>query len=159
MIIKDKVKLKEIIDSAKKSGKSVLVKKGVFDIIHPGHIFAIKEFKRRADIVVILTIPDNLTQKKKGNTRPINNQQQRTKVVDNIKGVDYTYPDQSNSRAEYIELLNYLRPSVLAITSVDSEKTKAYSSPFWKLIEYPDKQKPGFSTTDIIKRVVDKYKK
>ena len=55
MIINSKTKLKNTIELAKKSGKSVLIKKGVFDIIHPGHIFAIKMFDKEADIV---SVPD-----------------------------------------------------------------------------------------------------
>ena len=159
MIITNKLKLKNLIKSAKKSGKSVLVKKGVFDIIHPGHIFAFNMFKKQADIVVILTQSDEFTKKKKGYARPINNQQQRTAVVDGMKGVDYTYPDKSNSREDYIQVLTYLKPTILAVTSGDIKKTKDYSIPFWALKEFPDKKKPGFSTTDIINRIIKKYKK
>ena len=83
----------------------MLIKKGVFDIIHPGHVFAIKMFAKEADIVIILTQSDEFTAKKKGSSRPINPQRQRTEVVDGIAGVDYTYPDKSNSREEYIEFL------------------------------------------------------
>ena len=154
MIINNKLKLKRIIESAKKSGKSVLVKKGVFDIMHPGHIFAISMFKKKADIVIILTQSDRFTSKKKGISRPINNQKQRTEVVDGIKGVDYTFADRSDSRQEYISFLNYLKPTIIAVTSVDKKKTKDYSSPYWILKEFPDKKKPGFSTTEIINRVL-----
>jgi len=64
------------------------------------------------------------------------------KVVDGIAGVDYTYPDKSNSREEYIEFLNYLKPTILAVTSVDEKKTKDYSTPFCELKEFPDKAQP-----------------
>lgn len=158
MIINSKSELKEIIKSAKSSGKSVLIKKGVFDIIHPGHVFAIDMFKKKADVIIILTQSDEFTRKKKGNNRPINNQDQRTEVVDGIRGVDYTYQDKSNSREEYLQLLNYLKPTILAVTSSDSKKTKDYSSEFWELIEFPNKKKPGFSTTEIINRVLYKNK-
>lgn len=158
MIINSRIKLRSIIESAKKSHKSVLVKKGVFDIIHPGHVFAIKMLKKKADIVIILTQSDKFTAEKKGISRPINNQKQRTEVVDGIKGVDYTFPDKSNSRQDYIDFLNYLKPTILAVTSVDAKKTKDYSSPHWILKEFPDKKKPGFSTTEVINRVLNKCK-
>jgi bifunctional ADP-heptose synthase (sugar kinase/adenylyltransferase) len=99
-------------------------------------------FAKEADIVIILTQSDEFTAKKKGSSRPINPQRQRTEVVDGIAGVDYTYPDKSNSREEYIEFLNYLKPTILAVTSVDEKKTKDYSSTFWELKEFPDKAKP-----------------
>jgi cytidyltransferase-like protein len=157
MIVKNKLQLKKIIDSAKKSGKSVLIKKGVFDIIHPGHIFAISLFKKYADVVIILTQSDSFTTKKKGKTRPINKQTHRNAVLDGIKGVDYVFSDKSNSRQEYLNFLLYLKPTVLAVTSVDPIKTEFYSSPYWKLKEFPDKNKPGYSTTDIINNILKKY--
>lgn len=157
MIIRSKSKLKETIESCKKAGKSVLIKKGVFDIVHPGHVFAINMFKKEADVVIILVQSDEFTKKKKGDRRPINNQSQRVEVVDGIKGVDYVYADKSNSREDYIKFLNYLKPTVLAITSIDPEKTSAYTSEYWKLKEFPDKKKPGYSTTEVIDRVLKNY--
>lgn len=159
MIIRSKVRLRGIIDRAKRSGKSVLIKKGVFDIIHPGHIFALKNFKRYADVVVILIQSDELTGSKKGPGRPINGQRQRAEVVDGISGVDYVFMDRSRSREEYIKVLNYLKPTVLAVTAADSKKTRAYSSPYWELKEFPDKRLPGYSTTEVINRVLKKLGK
>ena len=159
MIISGKEELKNIIENAKKAWKSVLIKKGVFDIIHPWHIFAIKMFAKEADIVIILTQSDEFTTKKKGSSRPINPQQQRTEVVDGLAGVNYTYSDKSNSREEYIEFLNYLKPTILAVTSVDEKKIKDYSSTFWELKEFPDKAQPWYSTTEIIYRVLEKCAK
>jgi cytidyltransferase-like protein len=152
MIIKNKEKLKRIIDSAKKSGKPVLIKKGVFDIIHLGHIYSIKRFTQTADITIILVQSDKLTKVRKGSSRPINNQKSRLEVVDSIKGVDYVYPDKSNSREEYINFLNYLGPTIVAITKIDSKKTKAYSGLYWKLKEFPDKELLGYSTTSMINK-------
>ena len=74
MIVRSKSKLKKIIEDSKKEGKSVLVKKGVFDIIHPGHVYAIQQFKKKADVVIILIQSDEFTAKKKVKDRPINNQ-------------------------------------------------------------------------------------
>lgn len=156
MQISTKEELKWIIDEAKKVWKSVLVKKWVFDIIHPWHVFAIQMFAEYADVVVILTQSDEFTAKKKGSSRPINSQRQRTEVVDGIRGVDYTFQDKSNSREEYIEFLNYLKPTILAVTSVDEKKTKDYSSAFWELKEFPDKIQKWYSTTEIINRVLEK---
>ena len=87
MIIKNKSKLKKIIEQAKSENKSVLIKKGVFDLIHPGHIFAIDLFSKKADIVIILIQSDEFTKKKKGKERPINPQLQRAQVIDGIKGL------------------------------------------------------------------------
>jgi cytidyltransferase-like protein len=157
MIIETKAKLKKIIDSAKSNNKSVLIKKGVFDIIHPGHIFATDCFRKQADIVIILVQSDELTRKNKGNKRPINTQKQRAEVIDKIKGVDYTYRDNSGSRKEYLSLLKYLKPTIVAITSKDSKKTKDYRDKSWKLKRFPDKKNPSYSTTLVIKKILKRY--
>ncbi len=159
MIIKNKIALKKIIEKEKKNGKSVLIKKGVFDIIHPGHIYAIDLFSKKADIVIILIQSDKFTKKKKGKTRPINPQKQRAQVIDGIKGVDYVYLDKSNSREEYIRFLEYLKPTILVITSENKKKDKEYLNKNWKLIPIPDKKDFFVSTTEIINRVLKKYNK
>lgn len=159
MIIKNKIELKKIIGKEKKNGKSVLIKKGVFDIIHPGHIYAIDLFSKEADIVIILIQSDKFTKKKKGKTRPINPQKQRAQVIDGIKGVDYVYLDKSNSREEYIRFLEYLKPTILVITSENKKKDKEYLNKNWKLIPIPDKKDFFVSTTEIINRVLKKYNK
>ena len=130
MIVQSISELKEIVSSDIQSGRKVLVKKGVFDIIHPGHIYAIEQFKKSANIVILLIQSDSFTKKKKGPTRPINTQLQRAQVVDGLKGVDYVYLDKSESREEYIEVLNQLKPSIVAITEGDMKKSVAYKSEY-----------------------------
>ena len=152
MIIREKSLLKKKIDEAKTAGKSVLIKKGVFDIIHPGHIYAMKMFGKMADVVVILIQSDELTQKRKGDSRPVNPQLHRAEVVDGLDGVDYVFLDKCSSREDYVKLLNYLKPTIVSVTSIDKKKTSAYSSQYWELRELLDKKKPGYSTTEIINR-------
>jgi len=157
MVVQNKEELKKIIENAKSEGKSVLIKRGVFDIIHPGHIYTVQKLKEKADVLIILTVSDGLTRKKKGENRPINLQKQRSEVVDGLKGVDYVFEDTSLSREEYIALLKYLKPTLLAITLGDEKKSKAYTSLDWKLMEIKDKKRADFSTTDIIRKVLDCY--
>lgn len=157
MIVESKRELKKIIEAAQDAGKSVLVKKGVFDIVHPGHVHAIGKFSRYADITVILVMSDALVKIKKGDCRPINGQRQRAGVIDGIRGVDYVFLDKSKSREEYLCLLEFLVPDVVVITKSDEKKTRDYSGRSWKLVELPDRAGPEFSTTAIIDRVLDKY--
>lgn len=154
MIIRNKKKMKDIIDSAKRGGKSVFIKRGTFDIIHPGHIYAIRKFKKIADVIIILIQLDGTVRSRKGNDRPINSQDQRMKVMDGIAGVDYVFADKTQSRQEYIDLLNYFQPNIVAVTKTDKEKEEAYSNHNWILKQFPDKKGPSYSTTSIVKRVL-----
>ena len=158
MVIKTIEELKEIINCTKGDGKSVLIKRGVFDIIHPGHVFTIQELQKKTDVLIMLTVSNELTEKKKGSNRPINSQKQRSEVLSALKGVDYVYCDKSKSREEYIELLNYLKPSLLAVTLGDKEKSRAYKNSSWELIEIKDKKRSDYSTTNIIEKILNKYR-
>ncbi len=159
MILNDREKLKKIIQKAQKQGKKVLIKKGVFDIIHPGHIYALSQFKKYADIVVIFVQSDILTRKEKGYQRPINSQKHRAEVLDGLKDIDYIYLDKSKSREECLSLLEHLRPNLIAIIRYDQEKTKRYDRPYWELKEFFDKKKKNFSTSLIIKKIIEKYER
>jgi len=158
MMISGRENIKRIIGEAKKKHKRVLIKKGVFDIIHPGHIYAIREFKKLADIVIIFIQSDYLTGKEKGNKRPINNQKQRAEVVDGINGVDYVYLDKSKSREECLSLLEYLKPHIIAIVKTTKGETETYARPYWILKEFPDRKKGTFSTSRVINKITKKYK-
>ena len=142
-----------------KKNESQYLLKSEFLILFIHDIYLLYKCLRNMLMLVILTQSDEFTAKKKWSSRPINSQWQRTEVVDGIRGVDYTFQDKSNSREEYIEFLNYLKPTILAVTSVDEKKTKDYSSPFWELKEFPDKVQAGYSTTEIINRVLEKCSK
>jgi len=157
MILNDKKKLKKIIQKAQKQGKKVLIKKGVFDIIHPGHIYAINQFKKYSDITVIFVQSDVLTKKQKDAKRPINNQKHRAETLEGLKYIDYVYLDKSESREECLSLLEYLKPDLIAIVKIDKEKTKKYVRPYWELKEFPDKKKKDFSTTLIVNKIIEKY--
>ncbi|MBU4369619.1 adenylyltransferase/cytidyltransferase family protein [Patescibacteria group bacterium] len=154
MIVSKKKKLKQIIEQAQKQNKKVLIKKGVFDIIHPGHIYSIRQFKKYADIVIIFVQSGFLTKKEKGEKKPINSSKQRAEVINGVKNVDYVYIDKSKSMEECLSILEYLRPDIIAV--VKKRKTKKYDRPYWELKEFPDKNKQIFSTSNIINKIINK---
>ena len=61
---------------------------GGFDPIHSGHIDYIKSAKQRGDVLVVIINNDNQVELK-GST-PFQNENERFKIVNNIKGVDRT---------------------------------------------------------------------
>ena len=157
MIIQNKKKLKTIIEEAKAQNKSVLIKKGCFDIIHPGHVLCIQRFAKLADVVIILVMSDRAVRARKGKERPINPQKERALVMDGIKGVDYVYPDKTNTNEEYIELLDYLKPTMLNILC-NTQKKNEFCRPYWKLTVCEDNKEYGTSTTTMINSILKKYK-
>jgi len=67
-----------------KKRKKVLIA-GTFDIIHPGHIYLIKEARKYGDVFVIVSRAKN-AMKLKGKP-PVIPDSQRLEVVKNIKGI------------------------------------------------------------------------
>lgn len=153
MIIREKKRLQLLIQKFQSQGESVLFKTGCYDILHPGHIDSINKLSKKANVLIIGVHSDERVRDKKGEKRPINSQEQRIQMVDGLKKVNYTFPMQISSRSEYVEFLHFIRPDFVSVTETNEQKKKDYSSKYWQLVELPDKNLPGFSTTEIIDKI------
>jgi len=60
---------------------------GVFDIIHPGHIFALSSAKKIGDALVVVVARDKTVLRNKGR-RPLNSEENRLELVKALKFVD-----------------------------------------------------------------------
>ena len=87
MIYKIEEFLQKRIALKEKSCKLVFTN-GCFDIIHKGHISYLSEAKKLGDFLVIGLNSDASVKILKGNSRPINNQEDRAYILDNLKPVD-----------------------------------------------------------------------
>jgi D-glycero-beta-D-manno-heptose 1-phosphate adenylyltransferase len=61
---------------------------GCFDIIHKGHISYLNDAKKLGDFLVIGLNSDSSVKILKGKSRPINNENDRAYVLENLKPVD-----------------------------------------------------------------------
>lgn len=84
---------------------------GAFDIIHPGHISAIREAKSYGDHLIILLTPDERIRAKKGRD-PVFNQEERMKILAGIEGVDEVAIFPSNDDGGVEEALREIKPEV-----------------------------------------------
>ena len=67
---------------------SVIFTNGCFDIIHRGHLELLKFCKRLGSTVVVGINSDASIKKLKGETRPINNQEDRVFMLESLRYVD-----------------------------------------------------------------------
>ena len=72
----------------KTSANKVVFTNGVFDILHTGHINLLDFSKSLGDKLVIALNDDASVKLLKGDSRPINNENDRKKLLASIKGVD-----------------------------------------------------------------------
>lgn len=140
--------LKKILNPLKKKGKRIVFTNGCFDLLHPGHLKSFADAKKHGDILVVAVNSDNSVKKIKGPNRPILDEKSRSTMVAALEIVDYVVIFNEDTPYELIKLL---RPNILA-KGGDWKAAAIIGREFVdKVVRI--KLKPGFSTTDIIKKI------
>lgn len=80
--------LTEKFQQLKKEGKKIVFTNGVFDIIHRGHVSYLNEAKALGDYLVVGLNADASVKRLKGDSRPVNKEEDRKFVMENLKAVD-----------------------------------------------------------------------
>ena len=70
------------------NGHKIVFTNGCFDIIHPGHVAYLNEAKSKGEYLIVGLNSDESVKRLKGDTRPINNQDDRKFLLENLKSVD-----------------------------------------------------------------------
>jgi len=105
----DVEKLGKLCSGLKGKGKKVVQCHGVFDLLHPGHIYHFKAAKKKGDVLIVTVTPDEYVNKGPG--RPIFNHRLRAESIAAIECVDYVAVNKWPTAVEAIKLL---RPDVYA---------------------------------------------
>lgn len=79
----------DIRNKIKSVGKKLVFTNGCFDIIHRGHVSYLNEAKKLGDYLIIGVNSDSSVRGLKGEGRPVNNENDRAFVLDNLKPVDF----------------------------------------------------------------------
>lgn len=97
--------------NAGRSKICVVLTGGVFDIIHPGHIFTLSSAKNLGDVLIVVVARDKTVLKNK-NRNPMNNEIQRLELVRSIKFVDTAILGSDN---DIYETVLKVRPDIIAL--------------------------------------------
>ena len=89
----------------------VVLAGGVFDIIHPGHIYTLNEAKKLGDVLVVVVATDNTAVKMKKRT-PLHAQEQRQELVNSLSMVDLCMIGQED---DIFKTVNRVRPEIIAL--------------------------------------------
>lgn len=145
-----------VLADLRRQGKRVVFTNGCFDLLHPGHIYLLSQAKPLGDVLVVGVNSDASVKRLKGAQRPILSEPERILLLSALAVVDYVTIFSEDTP---LELIRLLRPQVLvkggdwspeAVVGrevVEEEGGKVV------LISY----QAGFSTTDIIKRILTVY--
>ncbi len=105
-----KNKAEEHIQKWKRLGQRVVFTNGCFDLLHPGHIFLLKEAKKRGDRLIVGLNTDKSIKRLKGETRPVQQEAARAFVLSSLECIDLVVLFDEDTP---LELIKTLRPDVL----------------------------------------------
>jgi glycerol-3-phosphate cytidylyltransferase/FAD synthetase len=89
----------------------VVLAGGVFDIIHPGHIYTLNSAKSLGDVLIVVVATDKTAEKMKKRT-PLHNQEQRKKLVNSLSMVDLCLIGHEGDIFKTVEIV---RPEIIAL--------------------------------------------
>lgn len=90
--------------------KKIAFTNGVFDILHPGHIYSLSQAAKEADYLIVGLNSDASVKRLKGETRPINSQDSRAMLLASLLMVDAVVIFEEDTP---LELINAIVPDVL----------------------------------------------
>jgi len=90
--------------------KKIVFTNGCFDILHSGHIMYLNEAKAQGDYLIVGLNSDSSIKKLKGSDRPINNEEDRKYLLENLKAVDCV---EIFSQDTPYELIKTIMPNIL----------------------------------------------
>ena len=101
--------LNDLLNKLRNEGKTIVTTNGCFDILHVGHVRYLEKTKTFADVLIVALNSDKSVKSIKGDSRPINKEEDRAEVLSALKCVDYVVLFDEDSP---IDLLLQIKPDV-----------------------------------------------
>lgn len=108
MLVKQN-ELDSLLKKLREENKTIVTTNGCFDILHVGHVRYLEKTKSFADVLIVALNSDKSVKSIKGESRPINKEEDRAEVLSALKCVDYVVLFDEDSP---IELLLKIKPDV-----------------------------------------------
>ncbi len=105
----NKNELQDLLKKLRNEHKTIVTTNGCFDILHVGHVRYLQKAKSFGDILIVALNSDKSVKSIKGESRPINNENDRAEVLSALRSVDYVVLFDEDSP---INLLLEIKPDV-----------------------------------------------
>ncbi|MEA1916523.1 MAG: D-glycero-beta-D-manno-heptose-7-phosphate kinase [Campylobacterota bacterium] len=148
MHIKSVTQIEDIVQRCRLGGKKIVFTNGCFDILHVGHVKYLQEAKSYGDVLIVGLNSDASVKRLKGESRPINHEDDRAYLLAALEAVDYVVKFGEDTPYELIKMIE---PDTL-VKGGDYEGKSVVGSEFskeLKLVTFVD----GKSTTSTIQRI------
>ena len=142
----------EFCDELRRQGKKIVFTNGCFDILHAGHVRYLTAARTFGDVLVLGLNSDASVRQLKGDSRPINNEQDRAEVIGALKAVDYVTIFGEQTAEEIIALVKpdvYVKGGDYTLDTLPEARiVQSYGGKveFIELVA-------GRSTTNVIKKI------
>lgn len=146
------IQLSEALSKLNSNKKVVVFTNGCFDLLHPGHVTYLEEAKKLGDVLVVGINSDESIKRIKGNSRPINDFNFRSKMLAALASVNYVIEFTEDTPLKLIESIS---PSVL-VKGDDYNISQIVGGEFVRSIGGSVKTisfLEGFSSTSIISKI------
>ncbi len=146
--IKSFEQIEKISTRLKNQNKKVVFTNGCFDILHKGHVSYLNTAKSFGDVLILGLNSDASVKRLKGESRPINTQDDRAYILSALECVDYVVIFDEDTPYELIKLV---QPDIL-VKGADYEGKEVVGSDIakqTKLVTFVD----GKSTTKTIEKI------
>ena len=81
-----------LLDEARARGETIIMTNGCFDVLHAGHVAYLEEAKSLGDRLVVAINDDDSVRRLKGESRPVNQLEDRMLVLAGLASVDWVVP-------------------------------------------------------------------
>jgi D-beta-D-heptose 7-phosphate kinase/D-beta-D-heptose 1-phosphate adenosyltransferase len=122
--IKDFTQITRISKRLKEQKRKIIFTNGCFDILHRGHASYLEKAKALGDILILGLNSDESITRLKGESRPINNLEDRAFLLAALESVDYVIPFSGDTPYDLIKLV---QPNIL-VKGADYEGKKVVGS-------------------------------
>jgi rfaE bifunctional protein nucleotidyltransferase chain/domain len=129
--------------------KTVIVN-GTFDILHPGHIAMLNTARSLGDYLIVCIDTDRRVKELKGDKRPINDENFRRIMLQNLKAVDVV--ELFDSQAGLIDLIKLYKPDIM-VKGSDWKGKSVVAEKYVKEIFWYDRI-DEYSSTRIIQDII-----
>ena len=131
---------------------TVVFVNGTFDILHPGHIQLLNTARSLGDYLTVAIDSDERVKQLKGPSRPINTEQDRKLMLENLKAVSEVMIFNSDKELEM--MVNECSPAVMMVGSDWRGKT-IVGGQYAKHIEYFERI-DEYSSTKTIQDIINR---
>lgn len=141
-----------IVREGQKDGKTYVATNGCFDILHVGHVKYLQKTKNLADFSIVMLNSDKSVKMIKGESRPINNQDDRAEILTALSCVNYVVLFEERSPASLLEKIKpdiYTKGADYTLETLPEREIVEKNGIKVEFIDFVQ----GKSTTNIINKI------